>query len=195
MLHGAAVTALMLVVAAVGVLLVRAGWPAKARRRAPLLIAGWSAIAVSLAVMGWRDGAWGVTMSAVVAMAVAHGALAVAALEKGRKARAERAPREAEPTIALSPGGWRGVARRVTVFLLVVPLGAAVAMLFALALLGSVRTAGWHDANSAPLGFLLWPMAWALLATWMLMYERLARIARPLAFVAAPSALALWLSL
>ena len=188
-------TALILLMAAVGVLFVRAGWPARARGRGPLLIAGWSAITVSLIVMGWQDGAWGVTLSAAVAMVVAHGALAVAAFEKGRKARAERAPREADPTVTLSPGGWRGLGRRVTIFLLVVPLGAAVAMLFALAVLGAVRATGWHDANSTPLGFLLWPIAWALLATWMLMYEKLARIARPLAFVAAPSALALWLSL
>ncbi|AHE54716.1 hypothetical protein [Sphingomonas sanxanigenens] len=188
-------TALMLLAAAVGVLLVRAGWPAGARRRGPLLIAGWGAIAISLIGMGRQDGAWGVTMVALVAMVVAQGALAVAALEKGRKAKAERAPREAEPTVALSPGGWAGLGRRVTIFLLVVPFGAVVAMLFALALLGAVRAAGWHDANSTPLGLLLWPIAWALLATWMLMYETLARIARPLAFVAAPSALALWLSL
>lgn len=185
----------MLLLAAAGVLLVRAGWPAKARGRGPLLIGGWSAIAVSLVVMGWRDGAWGVTMSAVVAMVVAHGPLAVAALEKGKKAKVERAPRETDPTVTLSPGGWLGVGRRVTIFLLVVPFGAVVAMLFALAVLGGVRAVGWHDVNSTPLGFLLWPIAWALLATWMLMYERVARIARPLAFVAAPSALALWLSL
>lgn len=145
------------------VLALRLAW-GRPMRTWPVLACAWALLAAGLGCGGLAHGAWGLAVVSLVTMAVAGLLLLIAATTTAGKTRrpAERgghAPRQ-EP---------RHIMRRMTTFLLVVPLAFVVAWLGGLAGRGLAGLAGWHEADSNTLTLFAVPLFWALLAVALLM--------------------------
>lgn len=175
---------MLLVVAGIGLL--RRAWR---RGWGPVLLA-WVPVIAGLAWLTLREGAWGLSVGAIAAMLVAAGVLGHAAWSSKPKRTPERAERE--PTVALRPEGWRGLARRIAIFLLAVPVSGATAVLLALALQATMRASGVAEANGIALSLLILPIAWATIATLVMLEERLAAMLRLIAIVAAVGGGVFW---
>lgn len=175
-------TAGLLVAIALGMLLVRVGWGGQ-RHAAP---AGWAITIAASAVLVARDGAWGLAMGGVVAMTVA----VTIVLHAGwaAPARARRAPREA-PSITL-PRRPGDLARRIAVFVLVVPAAFAAAQWLAYGAQALARRAGAGEADAIVLTMFLQPTLWGVLMVWQMTRPGPMRmIAPPLAATALGTAL------
>lgn len=167
----------------VGIGLVRWGWAGR-RGAAP---AGWLAAAAGLATLTAADGAWGVAIGTVAGIATALACLAWAGWTA--PVRRMRAPREA-PAVLL-PRRWQGVARRLAVFLLVVPVAFAAAQWLAFGAQAFARGAGANAADATALTLMLQPVAWGVLMSWqMTRADAWRMIAPPL--VAACAGTLLW---
>ncbi len=186
---GAAPLVWLGIVAMVGaVLMLRHAWGLPRRSVA------WNTLAWALMLAGAGlalagDGAWGLAIAALVGMATAAGLLAhagwTAPRGKGRAStrKVGMLPEKGEP---------RHLGRRLATFLLVVPLGFVASLLLALGARALAGLAGWNDADGNVLTLLLLPLAWGLLAFWLLMLPR--RRAQ-LAWLAAPAVAGLGLIL
>lgn len=159
------VLALALAFAAGGIAVLRHAW-ALPKRSAGWNAAGWALLAGATAA-GWHsEGAWGVTIVALVAMTVACVALAVAAYRsppgkmRSSNRRAGMLPEAGEP---------RRVGRRFGTFAIVILGGLLVSIGLAVALRGLGGALGWNEANTLVIALYAVPLAWAVLAIVLLM--------------------------
>jgi hypothetical protein len=148
----------------IGVMLLRLGWGG---RRA-IIGAGWIAILAGIGLLGRANGAWGIAIGSVLAMAAAAALLGWAAWTTPvRPARAERATRM---TAAAAPR--RRFAGRFATFVIVGPTGFAAAQILAIGLHAAARGAGQAEADATALALLLQPAIWAVLMTVQLLCTR-----------------------
>lgn len=147
------VTAAML-----GMGLVRTGWDG----RRVLAWSGWGVMLIALAGLALLTGAWGIAVGTTGAMAVALLLLARAAwtAPTGRSRPARTPPSVTLPRLRIG-----GIARRVAVFLMVVPVGLAASALLAFGVQAQARRSGWAEADSIVLLLFLQPTLWAVLAS------------------------------
>ncbi len=155
-----------LVAASIGPLLLRWGW----QRGRAAVIAGWGALLLAAILLALSHGAWGLAAGAVAAMAVASALLMQAALASpaprgnGRKREAAASPR--------LPHDWRDTARRIAIFLIVVPLDLVAASFLACAIERMLFGAGWLEANTLTVALFAIPILWALAASWQMLCTR-----------------------
>ncbi|HEX8445100.1 MAG TPA: hypothetical protein VF649_00675 [Sphingomonas sp.] len=164
--------ALALIGLAAAMLLIRLGWGG----RRVLAAIGWGLGIVGLAMLTITDGAWGLAIGTVTAMAVAL--ILVLREAWTAPARSRRAARTA-PSITL-PQRRRDLARRLIVFMLVVPGAFAAAQWLAFGAQAFARRGGAGDADAIVLALFLQPTAWAAI-----MAIQMTRAA-PVRMIAAP---------
>lgn len=159
---------LALALGAGGVAVLRHAWSLP-KRSAGWNAGGWSLLAAAVAA-GWAsDGAWGVAMASIAAMAAACAALAVAGL---------RSPpgkaRSSNRRVGMLPeaGKPRRVGRRFGTFAIVILGGLVVSIGLAVAIRGLGGALGWNEANTLVLALYAVPLVWAVLATVLLMQAR-----------------------
>ncbi|KQT35169.1 hypothetical protein ASG29_03390 [Sphingomonas sp. Leaf412] len=150
-------TALALLAVAGAMGLIRIGWGG----RRGLAGAGWALALAAAAVLTWRDGAWGLALATVAAMGAALALVLYAAWTS--PARAYRAARAA-PSIAL-PHRASGVARRLAVFVLAVPVAFAAAQWLAYGLQAAARAAGMGASDATAAILFLQPVLWLAIMT------------------------------
>ena len=163
--------------------LVRIGWGG----RRPLALAGWAIALAALAALTLRDGAWGLAVGTLAAMAVAL----VLVLWAGWRSppRAGRPSREA-PAVLL-PRRWQGLVRRLAVFVLSVPVAFAAAQWLAFGVQAAGRRWGLVEADAIVLALFLQPVLWmALMSIQLTRANTLRMIPAPVA--AALAGTALW---
>jgi len=156
---------LALAFAAGGIAVLRHAWSLP-KRSARWNAAGWGLLAGAVGA-GWlSDGAWGVAIAALIAMAAACVALAIAAYRsptgkmRSSNRRAGMLPEGGEP---------RRVGRRFGTFAIVVIGGLLVSIGLAVALRGLGGALGWNEADTLVLALYAVPLAWAVLAIVLLM--------------------------
>ncbi|WP_162806164.1 hypothetical protein [Sphingosinicella terrae] len=156
------------VLAVAGVALLRLAW-ARPRRSRALNGLGWSALATAT-ILAWQgDGAWGVALASLFAMAAALVLLAVA----GAKSPAGRAkPSDRKTGMLPEAGEPKRIGGRVLTFLVVVLGGLVVSIGLAIAVRGVGGLLGWQEADGNALAFFTVPLAWAVLASVLLMQAR-----------------------
>jgi len=168
---------------AAAMLLVRLGWAG--RRRVASL--GWTLALATLVALAVRDGAWGlaigVTTGIVVALALV---LHAGATSPRRTMRVPRAP----PSVMI-PRRPGDIARRVAVFVLVVPIAFAGAQGLAFGAQAMARAGGWQDADTTVLALFLQPMVWATIMAVQMTRATAARMVAP-PVTAAAAGLLLW---
>lgn len=151
------VSSLALGGAGLSLVLVRLGWGGPR----VLAAAGWTLAAVSLCVLAWADGAWGLSVGivcgAIVALLLVLQAGLVSAPGRTRTARVAPA--------ADVPHSWQGVGRRITVFALVVPVSFAASLWLAYGLNAVMTGGGELGANAVSAAMFVQPVAWMLLMT------------------------------
>ena len=175
--------AIGLILAAVGLVLVRLGWEA----RRPLAAAGWTAVIAALVLLAATAGAWGIAMGGVVAIATAL--LLVLAAGCTSPVKTRRAPREA-PSVSI-PRRPRDMMRRAAVFLLVVPVGFVAAQWLAYGAQAPARHGGLGDSDATVLTLFLQPVLWlAIMAVQMTRADARRMVAAPA--VAALAGTMLW---
>ena len=150
------------------VALLRLAW-ARRRRSARLTGSAWAALAVAV-ILAWRgEGAWGVAILSMFAMAAALVALAVAGArsprgrEKASDRRAGMLPEAGEP---------RRIGSRIATFLLVIFGGLVASVGLAIVARGLGILLGWSEADANALAFFALPLAWAALAAILLIQPR-----------------------
>lgn len=152
--------AVALVTIALAMLLVRLGWSG-ARAAA---LAGWGLAGGALLVLAADAGAWGLATGAVVGISVALGLV----LQSGWTAPAKlRRAVRTMPAITV-PRRKRDLARRLAVFVLVVPVAFGAAQCFAFGAQALARGRGAADADSTVLALFLQPLIWAGLMAWQM---------------------------
>ena len=159
-------------------------------RRSPTWNAvGWGLFGLG-AVLGWlAAGAWGSTVAAIGGMAAALSLLAYAAATAPASTNARASNRRVG---ALPEGGEpRRIGRRIATFLIVVLAAMIVSIGIALATRGLIALSGGGEANANVASFFMMPLAWAVLAFFLLMEERRARQWRMLAITAVPGVVAI----
>ncbi len=157
-------------------ILVRIGWGG----RRSISVAGWALVIAALWVLTAKDGAWGLAMGGVVGMVAAL--LAVLYAGWTEPARAGRPPRE-PPSISL-PRRSGDLARRIAVFVLVVPVAFAAAQWLAFGAQALARRNGSGDTDAVVLTFLLQPLLWSALMTWQMTRSGPAQMIAPPAIAA-----------
>ncbi len=170
--------------AALGVAALRRGWGG----RRGWIIAGWTLIGAALIALAVTAGAWGLAIGSSAAMAAAMAILARAGIAE--PARDKRSPR-AIPTVTPPRWRWRGLARRIAVFLLIVPVGLVASAVLAFGADALARRAGWVEADSLALALFVQPVAWAILAAIQSMKPGPARMIAP-ALICAAIGLVMW---
>jgi hypothetical protein len=164
----------------IGVMLLRFGWGG---HRATIC-AGWIAILAGIALLGRANGAWGIAIGSVLAMAAGAALLGWAAwTAPTRPARAERATR-----MTAAAGPRRRFTGRLATFAIVGPAGFAAAQILALALHAAARGAGRAEADATALALLLQPAVWAVLMTVQLLCARRVAMIAAAALTAAAGA-------
>lgn len=171
-----------ILLALLAIALVRFGW-GRDRRIAG---GGWIVAAIAAIWAVLADGAWGLAVVTLVPVVVALGLLLLAAA-----ASPPRASRTAaEPSVAIS-GRPDALARRLAVFVLVVPVSFAAAQLAALGLAAAITGTRPLSADPVATAFFAQPLLWTALMAWQ-MTRPAPRdmVAAPLAVAA--TGLALW---
>jgi hypothetical protein len=144
-----------LIAVAAGALIVRIGW----RQRRGVAAAGWATIVLALGVLTQSDGAWGLATGTVAGMVAMLAMVLHAGWTAPAKARRETPARHA----AAVPLQWRGIARRVGVFALVVPIAFVAAQWLTLGVQALARRGGVGDADAIVLTLMLQPVAWGII--------------------------------
>ena len=164
----AAMTWLGAVLAVAGLALLRFAW-SRPRRSRGLNCLGWGALGAA-ALLAWQgDGAWGVALAAMFAMAAALVLLAAAGA-RSPPGRAKTSDRKAG--MLPEAGEPRRIGGRILTFLIVVIGGLFASIALAIALRGLGGLLGWNEANANALAFFAIPLAWAALASILLMQAR-----------------------
>jgi len=151
-----------------GVAVLRLAWH-RARRSPGLNALGWTLLVLAAILGGAAQGAWGVAVASLFAMALAFLLLAFAAGSsppgKGRASnrRVAMLPEAGEP---------RRIGRRVATFLIVVAGGLLASIALGVALRAGAVAAGWSEANANAAALFAVPIAWGVLAFVLLMQER-----------------------
>lgn len=151
-----------------GVAALRFAWSLP-RRSAAWNGTGWGLLALSAVGAGAAEGAWGIAVAALLAMAAAAVLLAIAAIRSPHRhasasnRRVGLLPEGAEP---------RRIGRRFGTFALVILAGFAAAVALAMGVRGLGGLLGWSEANANALALFATPIAWAVLATVLLMQTR-----------------------
>jgi hypothetical protein len=165
-----------------GVALLRFSWGRPARSWG-LNAAGWALLVAGAVAAALAEGAWGVSVMALVAMGAAMAVLAVAGARspRGRNGVSNRRvgmlPEAGEP---------RRIGRRLGTFGLVIGAGFAVSVGLAVAVRGLGGLLGWSEANSNALALFVAPLVWAVLATVLLMQTSRRRQVATLALCCLP---------
>lgn len=157
--------------------LVRLGWSSS--RQAAYL--GWMLAAGALVMLTASAGAWGLAIATVVAMILALTMVLYAGWTAPIRMR--RAGIEAASVTLPRLSG--DLARRVIVFVLVVPVAFVAAQLLAFGIQAVARRAGIGDADATASTLFLQPLIWTALITWQMSRTG------PLRMIAAPVAAAL----
>lgn len=153
------------VLAIAGIALLRLAWMRK-RRSIPLNVAGWTGLAAAMLAGGAAEGAWGMSVAALVAMGMAFVLLCFAAFaaKNGKATASQRRvgmwPEASEP-LALT--------RRFITFLVVAVLAGLASIAIAVAVRGFGAAAGLVAADYNVLAVSIMPLAWAILAYALLM--------------------------
>lgn len=168
--------------AAGGVLLLRFAWAGQQRSLALNLLA-WSGLSLGLLFGAHAAGAWGFSISSLVAMASAFLVLAYAALTAPPD-KAKPSARRAH--VLPDTGEALHLGRRFGTFALSVPAALMASLLTAVAARTVADWAGWQEANSIVLALFITPLLWAVLLFALLINPR-----RPaqLAMLGIPSAI------
>jgi hypothetical protein len=165
-------------------LCLRLGW----RRRREWVMLGWALAiaAATLAIVLWDM--WGLAVASLVAI----GAALVLLAREGMLAPA--ATRPLRPSASVTAPRWRldGLARRVSVFLLVVPAGFAATLLLALGVDAVARRGGVGEADATVLALMVQPIGWAVLASVQLLVARPRRMMAPALLCAGLGGAMLW---
>lgn len=169
--------------AVAGMVLVRLGWSAG---RA-IAVLGWALAAAALFLLARAAGAWGVSVGAAAAMAAALALLPW----PGWSAPARTRPAYRDRVARMGTAGSIGLARRLAVFLLVVPIGGVATLWLAFAAQAAARHAGMTSADAAVCLLFLAPILWCGLMTWQMTRDGPRRMAVPPVIVAALGAI-LW---
>ncbi len=155
---------------------------------------GWNAIGWCLfglgITLGWiAGGAWGSTIATIGGIGAALLLLAHAAVTAPPATGARASNRR----VGALPEGREPfrLGRRIVTFLMVVLAAMIVALGLGLAARGLLAWSGAGEANANVASFFLMPVAWAMLAFFLLLEEERARQWRLLALAAAPGMLAL----
>lgn len=166
-----------------GVAVLRLSW-GKPQRSTILNIAGWVTLLAALVVGDSAAGEWGVAVTALVATFAACVALAFAASEPARKARAKaiRTSHRGSSEVAVARrSGW-------VTFVIAGPLALAVSLLLALAIRALILMAGGAEADGNVAVLATVPVAWPVLCFALLMMTQRARQFAWVAGIAALSA-------
>lgn len=174
-------SALTVIVAAM--LLVRLGW--SGRRGVSAL--GWGLALAALVALVARNGAWGLAVGTTTGIVVALALVLYAGASSPR--RTVRAPRvPLSVTIPRRPGD---IARRLAVFVLVVPVAFVAAQGLAFGVQAVARAAGWQEADTTVLALFLQPILWATIMAVQMTRANAARMVAPPA-TAAIAGVLLW---
>lgn len=185
-------TAILLLLAAVGTAALRLGWGAREPAQVRLTLAGWAAIGTALAVFTAREGAWGFAIGALPVMLVALGFLAREATASTAPARAVRVA-DSEPSVRLHAADWRDIGRRVAIFLIAVPVAGAVSLLVGLALAAAARAGGAMEADTITTALFVTPLIWSVFGVVLLLRSSATAMLRPLVAIGAASGATFWL--
>jgi len=166
-----------------GIALIRLGWGG----RNTVAAVGWTSTAAGLVALAAADGAWGIAIGTVVGMTAGLGLVLYAGWTA--PAKVVRPPREA-PSILL-PRHWHALGRRITVFVLVVPVAFVAAQWLAFAAQAVARRSGANEADTMVMTLFLQPTLWAVLMAWQMTRAGPARMVAPPA-AAALLGTALW---
>jgi hypothetical protein len=151
-----------------GVCLLRLAWAGRQRSLALNLLA-WSVLSVGLLLGALAAGAWGFSVSSLVAMACAFILLARA----GFTAPPDKTnPSARRAHILPDKGEALHLGRRFGTFALSVPGALVASVLMAIAVRTLVSWAGWQEANSTVLALFLMPLLWAGLMFALLINSR-----------------------
>lgn len=162
---GASLVWIAAVLGMAGVAALRFAWSLP-KRSAAWNGAGWAAMIGAAVTAAVGDGAWGVSIAALFVMVAACIALAVAGLRSPRGRAAASNRREGMLPEAGEP---RRVGRRLGTFALVIIAGFVASVGLAVAVRGLGGLVGWSEANSNAAALFTAPLAWAVLATTLLM--------------------------
>jgi hypothetical protein len=149
-----------LVAITVAMLLVRLGWSGR-RGVAPV---GWALGVGGLLLLAASDGAWGLAVGTVTGMAVA---IAIVLHAGWRSPVKVRRPARTAPSITL-PHRPAELARRLFVFVLVVPIGFVAAQWLAFGTQALARRGGSGEADALALTLFLQPLLWSFLMAWQM---------------------------
>lgn len=158
---------------AAGPVVLRYGW----QRNRPVVAGAWAILALAAVLLVRGEGAWGLAAGATCAMASAMVMLGMAAaVTPGAIVRTPRAAAErgGAPPGDLPLGG--DLARRLTIFLVVVVLDLAASALLAWSVQRGLFRSGTGAADATALALFLLPLLWVAMASWQMMLDRTAAI-------------------
>ncbi|WP_375291724.1 hypothetical protein [Qipengyuania sp.] len=147
-----------------GVTVLRLSW-GRADRSTVLNIGGWTTLLAALVVGDSAAGEWGVAVTALVATFAACVALAFAAAQPARKARAKtiRTSHRGSSEVAVTQrSGW-------VTFVIAGPLALVASLLLALAIRALILMAGGAEADGNVAVLATVPVAWPVLTFALLM--------------------------
>ncbi|WP_260929574.1 hypothetical protein [Novosphingobium sp. 9] len=163
--------ALPLLASAVGPVLLRYGWQ---RERWPVLL-GWLILAFAAVALLQMAGARGLALGITAAMASAAVIVCWAGWQSPapkvrapRKKRERTEPSAPPPPPPKAPMDWRGLGRRIAVFLLCGPVALAACAFAAWALQRMAWHGGWREANSSALALFGLPLLWICVMSWQM---------------------------
>jgi hypothetical protein len=155
-------------IAIVAILLLRFAW-GRPRRSTRLNALGWALLALGIISSASDYGAWGVTVAGLMSTATALILLMIAAI---RDRTEPKRPSERRANI-LPEDESLFLGRRALTFTLTIPVAATVALILSVAARALADMASWHPSNGTILALMLFPLIWAMLASSLLMAERL----------------------
>ncbi len=169
-----------------GILLLRSGWQrperGRAPRRSPIVGAGWAALALGAVLAAIGAGAWGIAVASLPAMGTALLLLAFAA-SRSVPVRTQRETR----VRAVAAQAPRRIGGRIASFLLIAVGAFAAAIALALGARWLTFVAGWGEANANVTMMFVQPLAWATIATALLLASSRKRQFAILALCTAPA--------
>lgn len=157
----------LLAASVAGPLLLRRGW----QQGGLATIMGWGFLLFAGAALIVHGGAWAFALGVCSAMVAAMVLLSEAAIRTPAPARTAR--ERAIPQMEPAPFDFRDLARRIAVFLLVVPVGLVASSFLTWSMQRALFHAGWLEANSTSFALFALPFLWLALTSWQIMQSRL----------------------
>lgn len=168
-----------------GVGLLRWAWAGK-RRSLVLNATGWGLFMIAGCVAGEAAGAWGIAVTALVAMAMAFTLLAYAAWQSPQGSGSASNRR-----VGMLPERGESVqlGRRVLTFALIILAASVAAICVAIALRTIADLGGAREADANVIALFAMPLAWAVFSFTILMIVKRRQQLLTLIFVALPACL------